>query len=93
MIVVRLEMWPKGDESRKYELGRTYIYNDGNGTARHGSYEVRVCRKGKYDVERRDLVEGKGFTRTARVDNYARESYNIWRLILRCLRSAFPEER
>lgn len=40
MIVVKLEMWPKGDESRKYELGRTYIYNAG-GTTKRGDYEVR----------------------------------------------------
>lgn len=94
MIVVKLEMWPKGDESKKYELGRTYIFNAG-GTAQRGDYEVRVCRKsreGNYEKTARQLVEGKGFTRTGRLENHPRQSYNVWRLIIRALRSAFPEE-
>lgn len=95
MIVVRLEMWPKGDESRKYELGRTYIYNAGGpGTStRRGNYEVRVCRKGSYEIDHGRLVSGEGFTRTARVLGYPRQAYNIWRLIIKALRLAFPEER
>jgi len=92
MIVVKIEMWPKGDEARKYELGRTYVYNSG-GNAKRGDYEVRVCRKGNYDVDSRDLVDGKGFTRTGTVSNWPRLSYNVWRLILRCLQAAFPEEK
>lgn len=92
MIVVKVEMWPQGDESRKYPLGRTYIYNAG-GTAKRADYEVRVCRKGSYDVRPRDLVEGNGFTRVGNVKDWPRKSYNIWRLILRALRSAFPEEQ
>lgn len=92
MIVVKVEMWPKGDERRMYELGRTYIYNAG-GTETRGDYEVRVCRKGSYAPDPRKIASGEGFTRTARVDNWPRKSYNIWRLILRCLMGAFPEER
>ena len=96
MIVVKIELWPGGFEERKRELGRTYIYNDGKGTARQGNYEVRVCRKNKeaaYDLKPLELREGKKCTRTARVENWPRKSYNIWRLILRCLMAAFPEER
>lgn len=93
MIVVKVEMWPGGDESKRYELGRTYIYNDGGGTGKRGNYEVRVCRKGSFTPDARKIVSGKGFTRTGRVDNWPRKSYNIWRLILRCLMSAFPEEK
>ena len=94
MIVVKLEMWPGGDESRMYELGRTYIYNDGAGSARRGNYEVRVCRKHKdYEGTHRNVATGKGFTRTGRVEGWPRKSYNIWLLILRCLRAAFPEAK
>jgi hypothetical protein len=96
VIVIRAEMWPGGDESRKYELGRTYIYNDGAGGSSRGNYEVRVCRKNKersYDLTPREIVAAKKCTRTARVDNWPRKSYNVWLLILRCLRSAFPEAR
>lgn len=92
MIVVRLEMWPKGDESRKREIGRAFVYNDG-GSLRRGNYEVRVCRKNRFDHVPGDVPTDDGFARTGRVENYPRLSYNVWRLILRALRAAFPEEK
>lgn len=92
MIVVKIEMWPKGDESRARELGRTYIYNDGGTTAR-ADYQVRVCRKGSHHPTSRAIAEGTGFTRVGEVKGYARNAYNVWVLILRALRSAFPEEK
>jgi len=92
MIVVKVEMWPKGDESKAYEIGRTYIYNAGGSLIR-GDYEARVCRKAKTFVyEPRKVVSGDGFSRTGRVEGYPRLSYNIWRLVLRALRACFPEE-
>jgi hypothetical protein len=94
MIVVKIEMWPKGDESKKYEIGRTFIYNAG-GTLTRANYEVRVCRKGGLNKAPSvsDLHSGEGFARTGRVEGYPRLSYNVWRLILRALRSCFPEEK
>lgn len=91
MIVVKIEMWPKGDESKKREIGRTYIYNAG-GSLTRGDYEVRVCRKNSFETTGERLRTGRGFTRTARVEDYPRLSYNVWRLISRALRAAFPEE-
>lgn len=93
MLVVRIEMWPKGDESRKREIGRTYIYNSG-GTPKRGEYQVRVCRKNRFEPkERRHILTGEGFARTGSVEDYPRLSYNVWRLVSRALRSAFPEEK
>lgn len=92
MIVVKVEMWPHGDEAKKREIGRTYIYNAGGGLKR-GNYEARVCRKGKTAYKLEDLRSGKGFTRTGRVENYPRLSYNIWRLVIQALRACFPEEK
>jgi hypothetical protein len=92
MIVVKLEMWPHGDETKKRELGRTYIFNDGTGSVTRGNYEARVCRKNKFEVKTEDLRPGTGFARKGQVTNYPRMSYNVWRLILRALRSCFPEE-
>lgn len=92
MIVVRIEMWPKGDESRAREIGRTYIYNAG-GSLTKGDYEVRVCRKNRFEHVPRKVLSGEGFTRTGRVEGYPRLAYNVWRLVLRALRAAFPEER
>ena len=92
MIVVKIEMWPKGDESEAREIGRTYIYNAG-GSLTHGDYEVCVCRKNQFEHVPRKVLSGEGFTRTGRVEGYPRLACNVWRLILRSLRAAFPEEK
>jgi hypothetical protein len=87
-------MWPKGDESLKYELGRTYIFNAGGSPAK-ADYQVRVCRKSpkkEYDADPRDIVSGRGFLRLGTIRNFPRKSYNVWRLVLRSLRAAFPED-
>jgi len=91
MIVVKIEMWPKGQRERAREIGRTFIYNDG-GTDELGDYEVRVCRRGRLERTTQQIVDGEGFTRTGRIENYPRLAFNVWRLVLRALRSAFPEE-
>lgn len=92
MLVLRLEMWPKGDETRAREIGRTYIYNDG-GTLTRGDYEVRVCRRNRYEVEPGTVSEGSKFARFGSVRGYPRLRFNVWRLVLRCLSASFPEER
>lgn len=92
MIVVKIELWPKGEEKRAKELGRTYIYNKGDGTAAKGNYEVRVCRKGSFHKTGREIVAAKGFTRTGKVLGWPRLTQNIWRLAIRSLLACFPEE-
>lgn len=84
-------MWPGGNESNKYELGRTYIHNIG-GTQKSGDYHVRVCRKGDFEPSEQKIVHGEGCTRTGEVLKYPRLAYNMWRLVIRSLLSAFPEE-
>lgn len=94
MIVVKVELWPLGSEAKATELGRMYIANDGTGDAERGSYDVAVCRKGYRSVPAPiDKREGAPrATRVGRVENYPRLAYNMWRLITRALKSAFPEE-
>ena len=84
MIVVKVELHSAitGEVS---EIGRTYIHNTGEGTSERGDYSVNVCRKGSrnfYNAARRGEVL-----------DYPRLSYNVWRLVSRALRSAFPEEK
>lgn len=111
MIVVRVEMWPKGDPNSARELGRTYIANvtplerHAGSRGKRGDYQVAVCRKGSDKVPQEiyiaagmdrheiDPNEHPTATRTTRVEGYPRESYNIWRLVSRALRGAFPEEK
>lgn len=82
MIVVKIELWPKGFESRKREIGRMHITNEA-GTLDRGWYDVKVMRRGTTDKVQR----------TGEVNNYPRNSYSVWRLVMRALKSAFPEER
>ncbi len=77
---------------RTTELGRMYVANDGKGTVEMGHYDASVCRKGTTAVPKPINPGGAKATRVGRVENYPRKKYNMWRLILRCLKSAFPEE-
>jgi hypothetical protein len=92
MIVVKIEMWPQGRENKAREIGRTYIFNNG-GTMTKGDYEVRVCRRGKFEKTTEDIRDAKGFTRVAKVLKYPRLAKNVWCLIVRALQEAFPEEK
>lgn len=81
MLIVKIELHSAitGEVS---EIGRLHICNIG-GTAKRGDYEAGVLRRG-----------GKGrYTRTGKVSNYPRLSYNVWRLVIRSLLSCFPEEK
>ncbi len=91
MIVIRVELWPFGDESRAKEIGRAYIANTG-GTHDRGDYEVAVCRRNTTKVPKPINPEGPKPTRFGTVKNYPRLAYNMWRLIIRALRASFPEE-
>ena len=87
MIVVKVELWPKGNEARAREIGRMTITNDGTITKgnkdKRGSYDIAVMRRGTTDrVQRR-----------GRLENYAREAYCIWRLVGESLKKAFEVEK
>ncbi len=83
MIVIKIELWPKGFESKARELGRMYVTNTGGQhDDNRGNYHVRLFRKGSNKVQR----EGH-------VDNFPRKSYSVWRLVSRAIKSVFPEEK
>lgn len=94
MIVVKLELWPFGDESHRREIGRMYIANDGAGTTKRGSYNVAVCRKGSVAIPRGPISPDRGPApvRIGQVHNYPRQSYSVWRLIARAVLACFPDE-
>jgi hypothetical protein len=85
VIVVKIELWPFGFEEHAKEIGRTYIWNTGKGSEDRGDYQVGVCKRGSTDRSKS--------VRTGEVKNYPRLSFNVWRLIIRALKSAFPEEK
>lgn len=48
MIVVKIELWPRGDPNQAREIGRAEIVNDGTGTREKGNYQVRLRHSGRY---------------------------------------------
>jgi hypothetical protein len=80
MIVIKVELWPRGYESRKREIARMHVTNKGTGTATRGDYKIQVMRKGSDDKVQR---EGE-------VLNYPRQSYSVWKLIQKALTTVFP---
>jgi hypothetical protein len=77
MLVVKIELWPHGDESRARELGRMLISNRGDHPNRpkRGNYRVRLLRRGSKTA----------VTREATVEDYPRQSYPVWTLVKRAL--------
>jgi len=69
MIVVKVEMWPLGDESRAYEMVRATVTNTGSGTKTRGNYRVRL-----YDKR-------KNLWRETSIFNWPRQAKHVWRLI------------
>jgi hypothetical protein len=76
MIVIKVEMWPRGVESRKREIGSLRIANDGTGTREIGNYT--------YDLRgAKERTMGEG-----RVMGFARLREHVWDLITRVLEHA-----
>ncbi len=92
MIVAKLELWPGGDQKKMRPLGQMILINDESGTADRGNYHVAVLRRDALRTTTRGNPGG-AVAREGRVENFPRKSYNVWRLVSRALRSAFPEEK
>lgn len=81
MIVVKMELWPGGDETRARGLGTIIIANDGTGTGEVGHYNATASHAGKYFEKRGGEIWKKG-----RVVNFAR-SLSPYRLLSRVLKA------
>lgn len=91
MIVVKLEMWPQGDQAKAYSLGRIFLWNKVKTTVKNpkrGDYEYAVMHKSAKDTVHPNL--GK-VVRTGVIKDYPRLSYTVWKLILLCLKDAFDK--
>ncbi|ANJ20677.1 hypothetical protein RDp07_gp17 [Roseobacter phage RD-1410Ws-07] len=89
MLVLKLELHSAVTGEVK-EIGRTIIANTGKGSFQKGDYIVKVAKKRKTFSNTDTWKEP---LRTGNVENYPRLSYNVWRLVIRALLSAFPEEQ
>ena len=95
MIVVTVEVWPRGERRRARNVATMYVANDGTSELEsRGNYKAAVMRRGAE-------VPPSGWTlgpssdplRTGEVRDFPRHSYHVLRLISRCILACFPEER
>lgn len=77
MIVVKVELWPFGDEDAKRVLGTTIIVNDGTGTKEKGNYDT-VLADGP--IHPHDLFEMREQYRHERIEDWPR-SESFWNLV------------
>lgn len=89
MLVVTVELH-SAITTVKTVLARTIIHNVGTSANRKkADYAVAVGHK--RNAENLQAVLSSP-VREGKVEDYPRLSYNVWRLVIRALRSAFPEE-
>jgi hypothetical protein len=84
MIVVRLELWPRGNKSAKRDLGTMVIENDQTGTEQAGNYMYKI-KKGQVYSERPSMLcqgEFRDYPRHHRADA-------PWELLRGILNQAF----
>lgn len=89
MMVIRIELWPRGDEARKREIGRAHITNvGGSADAAIGHYDVELFKSLEY-------AKSEGIWREGRVMNFPRRGgqFGTWDLLLLALLSALGQER
>lgn len=79
MIRVLVEMWPKGDESKRYTLGEGFITNVG-GDMINGNYKVQLMKSPVY-------AKSEGVWKRGAVEGFPRKRLGPWDLLLRALRS------
>jgi hypothetical protein len=69
-------------------LAQMIIANTG-GTEKRGNYVVKIAHQRQIGDLRSNWHEPQ---REGIVENYPRVSYHVWRLVLRALRSTYPQE-
>jgi hypothetical protein len=97
MIVIKVELWPKGDESRARELQRVHLANDGSSAdGNRGNYRVAVMRRGekrapwKHGDRTNEVAKP---IRTGQVLEHPRKSQNVMLLVAKAIAATFPEVR
>lgn len=80
MVVVKIELWPKGQKDKARTLGVVTIANDGTGDTRKGNYNAVLSHSGKY-------FDKEGIWRTGRVERHSR-NLSPYHLVFEVLKSA-----
>lgn len=86
-MVIRIELWPKGDEARKREIGVAHIANTGASPDPNiGHYTVKLFKSLEY-------AKREGIWKRGRVMNFPRLKYGTWDLLLLALLASLGRER
>lgn len=80
MIVVTVEVWPKGNEEKKYLLTRARVTNIG-GNTKVANYQY-VLEKHKY------AKSPEGVWKTGQIEDFPRQAKGMWDLLYHILRHA-----
>lgn len=83
MLVVRVELWPRGIKEQRETLRTMVIANDVTGCAARGNYNVYLGHRG----ETNPWVIMDRPLRTGRVEDYPRLAKRDDELVLRALRA------
>ena len=91
MLIVTIQL---ANSSKKVTttIGRLFIWNDGTGDVLKANYQAVVRKPGCEELTVGDGLTGPGTARKGTVLNFPKQSMNIWRLVLRALKSCYPEE-
>lgn len=79
MLVIQVQMWPRGDKSKAYSLGTLTVALDPNTvpTDRLRNYSWRITR-----------FKDKGTWKSGRIEGHNPKTRGPWDLIFRILRDA-----
>ncbi|EMO53950.1 hypothetical protein [Leptospira noguchii] len=89
MLVVKIEIWPGGDESKKREHSRAYIANDGKTTLEtkgaYGSYDAKFMQSENFNP--------KKVWKSSKAERIHRKLRGVWDILYVALRNAGMEQR
>ncbi len=80
MLVIKIELWPRGYEENKVELHRAKLWNDATGTKSIGNYKAEFYGKDGRLYKKSEL---KGFKRL---------TTGAWKLLYLMLKNCFEKE-
>ncbi len=81
MLVINIQIWPKGDETKAKTIAMAKITNDGTGTKAMGNYTYQLW------TEHRPLKHGKG-----RIHGFLRNRKNVWHLLFLILKECLEQD-
>lgn len=89
MLVIKIELWPFGEEEKSKEIARAFICNDGETSKKtrgiFGSYDAKFMQSDRYNPKK---VWKKG-----RAENIHRTKRGVWDILYLCLKSIGMDKR